>query len=179
MTKYVALLRGIGPSNPNMHGAKLCGVLESLGFTDVHSVISSGNAIFESDLSDIPELEKMLEEEWPKQLGFNATTIIRSQKQLQKLVEANPFGSLNHGSSSYLLVTFFKSSPKVPFKLPYRPPHKPYYFINVIDNSLFSVTDASQLTTTDIMTWLEKQFGKAITSRTWLTVHRVLKKMES
>lgn len=53
MTKYVALLRGIGPSNPNMHGAKLRGVLEGLGFRDVQSVISSGNVIFSSDLTEL------------------------------------------------------------------------------------------------------------------------------
>jgi uncharacterized protein (DUF1697 family) len=58
MARYVALLRGIGPSNPNMHGAKLKSLFESLGFTKVSPVISSGNVIFDSTSKSIAALEK-------------------------------------------------------------------------------------------------------------------------
>ena len=30
---------------------------------------------------------------------------------------------------------------------------------------------------TDLMLWLEKEFGKGITTRTWKTVNRLLEKM--
>src|SRR5688572_19557075 len=102
--KYVALLRGIGPGTPNMRNDKLRGVFEGLGFKNVQSVISSGNIIFETDAIDVKSLETKIEKQWPR-LGFNSTTIIRSQKQLQALVDADPFKGLTHGSSSYLLVT--------------------------------------------------------------------------
>lgn len=178
MAKYVALLRGIGPGNPNMHQSKLCGVLENIGFSNVKGVISSGNVVFDSDLTDIKALETVTEEAWPKQLGFRSTTIVRSQAQLKKLVKADPFADLVHGRSSYLLVTFFKSPTKVTHKFPYTPPGKPYKLIGTLDNTLFTVTDNTVVKTTDLMTWLEKEFGKEITSRTWLTIHRILKKME-
>ena len=178
MPKYVALLRGIGPSNPNMHQKKLCGVLELLGFTSVQGVISSGNVIFESDSKDTKSLEEVIEKAWPEKLRFNSTTIIRSQAELKKLTDADPFKGLDHGRASYLMVTFFKKPSKMPFKLPYQPPDKPYKLIGATSDALFTVTDNSQFPTTDLMTWLEKQFGKEITSRTWLTVHRILKKME-
>lgn len=177
MPKYVALLRGIGPGNPNMHQSKLCSVLENLGFSNVQGVISSGNVIFESNVTDIKKLETMIEKAWPEQLGFTSTTVVRSKEQLERLVEANPFKDLVHGPSSYLLVTFFKNETKVPYKLPYTPPGKPYELIGVLDNALLSVTDNTVVKTTDLMTWLEKEFTKDITSRTWLTVHRILKKM--
>jgi hypothetical protein len=41
--RYVALLRGIMPTNPNMKGEKLKAVFEGLGFSNVHTVIASGN----------------------------------------------------------------------------------------------------------------------------------------
>ncbi|MBA3630747.1 MAG: DUF1697 domain-containing protein [Actinobacteria bacterium] len=44
MKSYVALLRGIGPSNPNMRNDRLRAVFEDLGFSNVRAVISSGNA---------------------------------------------------------------------------------------------------------------------------------------
>lgn len=176
MTKYVALLRGIEPGNPNMHQSKLCEALESLGFSSFRGVISSGNVIFESQITNIKILEAMIEKTWPEQLGFDSTTVVRSQRQLQKLVKANPFGDLVHGSSSYLLVTFFKNPTKVPYELPCTAPGKPYKLVSNLDNALFTVTDNTVIKTTGLMSWLEKEFGKEITSRTWLTIHRILKK---
>ena len=80
MTKYVALIRGIGPGDPRKTNKKLCGVLQELGFTDVESVISSGNVIFESPETDSAALEEKIEAAWPRLLGFTATTIVRSQR---------------------------------------------------------------------------------------------------
>lgn len=161
-----------------MHQKKLCGVLEELGFTNVQGVISSGNVIFESDLQNIKALEDKIEKAWPEKLNFNSTTIIRSQKQLQDLVDKDPFKGLEHGPKSYLMATFFKVPIKINFRLPYQPPSKPYKLLGASDGVLFTVTDNTVLQTTDLMTWLEKQFGKEITSRTWKTVGRILSKME-
>lgn len=177
MAKYVALLRGIGPGNPNMRNEKLREFFEGLGLQNVTTVISSGNVVFESNITDIKSLETMIEEALPIQLEFSSTTIIRSQDQLQKLVDANPFKSTEHGPKSYLMVTFCKNPPKTDLKLPYQPPGKPYQLFNIVDDTLFSITDTTAMPTTDIMQWLEKQFGKQISSRTLLTVHRILKKM--
>lgn len=175
--KYVALLRGIGPGNPNMRNDKLRAVLESLGFENVQTVISSGNVLFESNSKDVKTLQDKIEMAWPEKLAFTSTTIIRSQQQLKELIQVDPFVGLEHGTKSYLLVTFFKHRTNVGFKLPYQPADKPYKLIGMYDNALFTVTDNSQMPTTDLMSWLEKQFGKEITSRTWLTVQRILKKM--
>lgn len=76
--RYVALLRGIAPTNPNMHQAKLCGVLERLGFGNVRGVISSGNVVFASRARNVPRLEATIEKAWPKELGFRSTTIVRT-----------------------------------------------------------------------------------------------------
>jgi uncharacterized protein (DUF1697 family) len=176
--KYVALLRGIGPGNPNMRNEKLRSVLESLSLENVQSVISSGNVLFETAETDPKKLEELIENEWPKQLGFNSTTIVRSQKQLEELTALDPFKGLEHGPKSYLLVTFFQKQTKVDFKLPYSPEGKTYKLIGADEKTLFTVTDNTMVKTTDLMTWLEKQFTKQISSRTWLTVHRILKKMK-
>jgi len=168
--KYVALLRGIGPSNPNMHGAKLKGVLEDLGFKNVQTIISSGNVIFESDSKDIAKLEETIQEAWPKKLGFNSTTIVRSQEQLQALVAQDPYKGVGHSRESYQLVTFFKNAPK---KM-----DSPNFYNNLGVNALCSVIDTTASKTPDFMVKLERQFGKDITSRTWLTIHRILTKFE-
>lgn len=171
--KYVALLRGIGPSNPNMHGAKLKAAAEAAGFKNVQTLLSSGNVIFEASIADQTEIEDKLEKIWPAKLGFNSMTIVRSQQQLQALVDANPYKGAEHSNKkTYLLVTFFKTTPQ-------SVPKENYYTVSDV-NALCSTIDASQLGTPDFMAKADKTYGKNhITSRTWLTIQRVLTKMQN
>jgi uncharacterized protein (DUF1697 family) len=176
MIKYIAFLRGIGPGNPNMRNNRLRAVFEEIGFSNVRSVISSGNIIFETRRTNILEIETEIERALFEKLGFRTTAIIRNEAQIQKLVTANPFGDRIHGADLYLLATFTKNPLKLQFKLPYQPPGKPYELISAIDDTLFTVTDNTLAKTPDVMVWLEKQFGKGISSRTWNTTLRISKK---
>jgi len=153
--RYVALLRGIMPSNPNMHGKKLRSVFEELGFKNVASVIASGNIVFNSPARSASALEKKIEDALPKKLGFKSITIIRSQTEIEALVKKDPFKGIEDEKPNYLIVTFFKDHTK----------------------ELCTVVDLSADKTLNFMSALEKKHGKAITTRTWKTVHRILKKM--
>lgn len=152
-------------------------VLRKLGFSNVQSVISSGNIIFESDEIDPFRLECMIEEAWPRLLGFQATTIVRSQAQLQSILDIDPFGGRPHTAQSYLLMTFMKRPTNPKFILPFQPAGKPYTIIGYNGGVLFSITDNTLMKTTDLMSWLERQFSKDITSRTPLTIQQILKRM--
>ncbi|HJS19131.1 MAG TPA: DUF1697 domain-containing protein [Anaerolineales bacterium] len=177
MTKYVALLRGIGPGIPNMRNDKLRGFFEDLGFTDVKTVISSGNVIFESPSRNVKELESTIEEALPRKLGFNSTTIIRSKQQLQRLFDNDPFKGMEHSQKSSLNVTFLKRKTKTDIKFPYEVENRAYTILGMYDNAICSVLDLTSPKTPDLFSWLEKKFGKAITTRTWKTVERILKVM--
>lgn len=159
-----------------MRNDKLCAVFEEIGFSKVRSVISSGNIIFETHRANVLELETEIEQALFAKLGFHTTAIIRNETQLQKLVTANPFGSRIHGTGLYLLTTFTKSPLKLHLDLPFQPPGKPYQVIRTIDDTVFTVTDNTLAKTPDIMTWLEKELGKEISSRTWNTILRISKK---
>ena len=94
------MLRGIGPTNPNMKGEKLRGVFEGLGFSGVQTVITSGNVIFDSRSKNQAALEAKIEKELPKRLGFTSTTIIRNKEELEALVKKNPFKGRQHNQRS-------------------------------------------------------------------------------
>ena len=177
MTKYVALLRGIAPLNPNMRNDKLRGLFEKLGFANVKTVISSGNVIFESPSGSIRKLEDRIENALPEALGFNSTTIIRSQKQVQQLVDKNPFKGMEHSQKSSLNVTFLKKRRKIDIKFPYKVDNRDYTLLGMYGGAICSVIDLTSAKTPDLMVWLEKKFGKEITTRTWKTVERILKAM--
>ncbi len=155
MAAYVAFLRGIMPSNPNMRNEKLRGVFEGLGFSDVRTVISSGNVIFESKSKSVPALEAKVEKALMKDLGIKSPAYVRSKKELESLIKKDPFKGSEHGKESYLIVTFLKKKPR----------------------EIFSVLDMRDPNTSDFMRILEKKHGKDITTRTWKTVERIMQKI--
>ena len=163
--------------NPNQQNVRLRGVCEDLGLRNVRTVVASGNVVFETDTTDVPALEAHLEAAWLDKLGFNSTTIIRSRSDLQSIVDADPFSGLEHGKTTYLLVTFFKDPIAADLALPYAVPGRDYRIVAATPSELYSVTDTTGARTPDLMAWLERQFGKDLTSRTRLTVSRILAKM--
>ncbi len=177
MARYVALLRGISPTNPNMRNEKLRGVFEGLGFTKVETVISSGNVIFESSSESAKALEGTIEKAIVEKLGFTSAVIVRSQQEIQHLVDQNPFKGVIDAKPLYLITTFFKQEPELTFKLPHRPKDKPYKILHMQGGAISSVIDLTDSKTPDFMTWLEKQWGKGVTTRTWKTVNRIRKKL--
>jgi uncharacterized protein (DUF1697 family) len=177
MKSYVALLRGIMPQNPNMRNDKLRGVFEGLGFSNVRSVIGSGNILFETDASDTQQLESAIEQALTARLGITSTTIIRSQDELLRLVKHDPFKDISQPDAHYLTVTFCKTRPQPSFSFPHQPANKNYTLINLYDREICCVSAREGARTTNLMTWLEKQFGKEITTRTYKTVGKIIDKL--
>lgn len=173
---YVALLRGIGPMNPNMRNEKLRGVFEHLGFSKVQTVISSGNVLFETHATDHKALERMIERALPEQLGFTSTAVVLAREELTNMAAHNPFTGHEHSSKTYLTVTFGKERFRAPFETPYVA-KEGASVLRIYDRSVFSLVNLTGKTP-DLMTWLERTFSKQITTRTWKTVGRILERFE-
>jgi len=161
--------------NPKMKNQRLRTLFDEFGFTDVQTVISSGNVVFDARSRNIGSLEATIEKALPTRLGFSSTTIVRSRDQLQSLVDQDPFGSLEDGPSSRLNVTFLKRPSKVRLTFPYRAEDGSFELLGLYEGAVCSATDLSRLRTPDLMGWLEKTYGKEVTTRTWKTVGRILR----
>ena len=90
-TTYIALLRGI-----NLAGRRrvampsLREALAEAGFEDVATYIQSGNLVLDSGKAAAglrTELEKVIEDRF----GFAVPVIVRTRKQLDAVISANPF----------------------------------------------------------------------------------------
>lgn len=179
MQRYVALLRGIAPSGRNMTNDKLRGVLERLGFSQVSSVLSSGNVLFHSGERSVPALERRIEAGLASDLGLASTTIVRSLPDLQALLATDPFPGLVHGAGSYLTATFVKDAADAPPGVPATTdPRIRLVGYDPAARVVLAVTDTTAAGgTPDFMAWLERSYGKAITTRSWLTVQRIARRL--
>lgn len=181
MHQYAALLRGIAPSGTNMTNDKLRGVFERLGLAAVASVLASGNIVFRSADDDIPALEQRIEDALAGDLGVVSRTIIRGRAELRALVDSDPFPGLAHGPRTYLTATFLKDASTAPDVIPdQRDPRSQVVRFDRAARVVLAVTDTSSPgRTPDLMSWLERSYGKDITTRTWLSVQRIVTKLES
>ena len=181
MDQYAALLRGIAPSGPNMTNDKLRGVFERLGFEMVASVLASGNIVFRSAEADVPTLEHRIEDALTSDLGIASRTIIRAYSELRALLDSDPFPGLTHGRGTYLTATFLKDAATAPDRIPQQPDLLTQVVrYDKVARVVLAITDNSHPgATPGFMSWMEKSYGKDITTRSWLTVQRIVRKLES
>jgi uncharacterized protein (DUF1697 family) len=88
--KYIALLRGInvgGNRKVEMKGLK--SLFESFGYANVSTYINSGNVIFESEDEHKTVLKK-INTGLNKNYGFNIPTLVKTEKEMKKIVGAIP-----------------------------------------------------------------------------------------
>jgi uncharacterized protein (DUF1697 family) len=89
--RRIALLRGINiGSRQRVSMPELRELLEGLGYTDVQTLVQSGNVVFTSRAAPAT-LERKLEQEIDEQLGVDPNVVVRTRDELAAAIEANPF----------------------------------------------------------------------------------------
>ena len=106
MQKYIAFLRAINVGGHTVKMDRLQEIFESFGFTNVETFIASGNVIFETKSKDSTVLEKLIEQELKKALGFEVATFIRSGSELAGIADYKPFPKPQMDSATALNVAF-------------------------------------------------------------------------
>jgi uncharacterized protein (DUF1697 family) len=109
---HVALLRGV---NLGGHRSVAMGDLrtfaESLGFTEVRTLLNSGNLVFRTAGRSSAELEQLLETRAEKHLGFRTDFRVRTATELSAVLRDNPFPAEAKQDPSRLIVFFLKKTP--------------------------------------------------------------------
>lgn len=90
--------------NLKMSDLKRC--LEVAGFTDVKTLLSSGNAAFDSSARSAQAIERQIDAALTKQLGRTFYTIVRSRTELQEMIHGDPFAAFELPPASKRVVTF-------------------------------------------------------------------------
>ena len=111
MKRYAAFLRGVMPTNCKM--ADLQQAFEAAGFTDVRTVLGSGNVAFSAPATPTARLERQAEAAMDRHLGKRFLTIVRSMDELAKLLATDPYKG-KVPAEAKRNVTFLRAAPRAP-----------------------------------------------------------------
>ncbi len=112
MAVFVLLLRAIGPgTHDKMSMAALLAGCEKAGFTDVTTVGNTGNVILRSDKSAALTRKAVQAVVAGFGLGPGVEVFIRTPRQMQMVVRANPFPQAAEDHPSYVGVCSFHRTP--------------------------------------------------------------------
>src|SRR5215211_1594331 len=172
--RYAAFLRGINVGgHRKIKMTDLARIFSEMGFTDVRTVIASGNVVFSSDEANETELTKKIERALEQELGYPIDVMLRGVAWLQELIERDPFASVT-GDEGHRYVSFMQSAPKETPDLPYDAPDEYYAVLALHDRDVFWLSrKMPNGRHGDSGKFISKHVGKVATVRNWNTVVKI------
>ena len=107
MMRQVALLRGVNLGKRQVIMSELRALCEGAGFTNVHTLLASGNVVLsakEKGAKLQAKLEKLILDE----MELKTDVFVRTGAELDALIAANPFKTFAKSKSNFLVVTFMR-----------------------------------------------------------------------
>lgn len=151
--------------NTKMPELKAC--FDSAGFTNVKTILSSGNLAFDCDLIDEREIEKIAEEHMVKNLGRSFFTIVRSAQSLAHLLSSDPYTLHGIPSNAKRVMTFMRDTRQPQVELPLMQNNASVFLLaERVAFTAYIPTDKGAI----FMRLIERAFGKDVTTRTVKTV---------
>src|SRR6187402_2248804 len=104
---YAVFLRGINVGgNKKVPMAQLKATLEGMGFTDVRTLLASGNVILTAKKENISALTKRIAAALEKEFGFTIPVLVREMSRLEEMFASEPFKGITVTKDIRLYVTF-------------------------------------------------------------------------
>jgi uncharacterized protein (DUF1697 family) len=169
MSMHIALLRAVNVGGTGkIKMADLRDMAQAMGFTQVSTVLQSGNLVF--DALSAKDLEDRLEAELDKRFGLKSAVIVRSGAAWAKIVAANPFLDEAKDDPSHTLAMPLKTEPSADGESALRAAIKGRETVTVVGQTAYFVypdgIGESKLTAAII----ERHLGAKGTARNWNTV---------
>ena len=111
MPRYAALLRGINVGKAKAVAmADLRSLLEGLGYSEVQTLLRSGNAVFSAPRVKAQAVERAIEKALETQLGMDVSCLASTKAELDNVVAGDPFEGVATNGSRYLAL-FLSAQP--------------------------------------------------------------------
>jgi uncharacterized protein (DUF1697 family) len=169
---HVALLRGINLGSRNrVSMPDLRALLGSLEAEEVATYVQSGNVVFKSSDSSA-NLTRAIERRIRRDLGLSVTVLLRTPRQLAKVLAGNPFAK-DVKDPTKLHVTFLAEKPDRARARELDPKRAEPDELRFAGQEIYlhcpNGYGRSKLTNA----YFEKQLGMAATTRNWKTVTKL------
>ncbi len=172
MPRYVVLLRGVNVGKGNrVPMADFKELLDQLGYTDVRTLLNSGNAVFTSSARSAPKLATAIAAEVEDPFGVTTPVIVKSAADVATIISGNPMPPPDDHHSRFL-VAFGPSEAAVQALQPLvslaRPPER----LILTKHAAYLYCPEGILQSTVGEAMLGKA-GKGVTTRNWDTVLKI------
>jgi uncharacterized protein (DUF1697 family) len=119
MARYIAFLRGINVGGHQVKMDDLRKWFEALGLDNVATFIASGNIIFETGNAKPATLTARIERRLHDELGYEVPTFLRTDAELARIADHEPFADLEaaDGGSSYVAFLYKRPSARAARKV--------------------------------------------------------------
>ncbi len=178
MVNYVSLLRGINVGgNKIVKMESLSKSLQKIGFSNIKTILASGNIIFAFKEVDLKSLSSLISKIIKTDFGFDVSVMVFTSQEFLNLASNSPFESQN--SSNYEYVTFIREKPKKSSGLIQNAALESGFEIVKLDGlSVYSLVPKDSKKSVDFMKMMEIYFTKDITTRNWNTIQKIIAELE-
>lgn len=175
-TVYVAWLRAINVGGNRMVKMDaLKRIFTKLGGQHVRTLINSGNVAFEHEKQGEAALRKSIEQALEDALGFDVTTIVRTEQELLSLIDSEPFQGVATDEHTRLYVTFLADEPTAAQWKALRALASPMQEFTRCGRELCTVYRKDRAAKEPFSnTLIETVLGTRATTRGWPTVQKML-----
>ncbi|NNE75495.1 MAG: DUF1697 domain-containing protein [Pricia sp.] len=116
METYIVFLRGINVSGQKkIKMLDLKSMLEKLGFDKVQTYIQSGNVVLTAIEKDAEAIELKIKSSIAKTFGYEVPVIAKSKKQIEEILERNPYKDFESLDKKGLYFVLLKNRPEEKF----------------------------------------------------------------
>ncbi|MGH9097129.1 MAG: DUF1697 domain-containing protein [Acidimicrobiales bacterium] len=174
MPKFALLLRGINVGgNKRVAMADLRQLLSELGFTEVATLLQSGNAVFSFRRTKPEVLARRIQSAIREQLGLEVSCIVRSREEMEAVMAGNPLGKVATDGSKLLLV-FLSESPDHKRMAEHDAVELDADQIRLGDRVIYQWCPEGILAAPAVGGFVEKYWSVTTTGRNWNTVTKLV-----
>jgi uncharacterized protein (DUF1697 family) len=178
MMRFVAFLRNVNLGQPRSPSrAQLESAFLQAGAAAATSFLSNGTLIFSVSESRLASLiAKKACDELEKVCGMTEPVYVRSFERLAGLVGEDPFSKWTDVLIAERAISFFDRKPGAVVEAPIESERKDCLIFRIDEGDAFSITREVGGKTGYPTPVLEKVLGAPVTTRSWTTILRMIKK---
>lgn len=179
MPVIISLLRGINVGgHKKIRMADLRGLYTALGLRATRTILQSGNAVFQTEETDLPFVQARIEMGILDQFGFEVRVILRAAADFRSIIGRHPFSDAQASETKKMVLVFLSARPSLDDVDKLRAGKPGREFIHADGSELYIFYTDGQAGSKLDNSRIERALGLQSTARNWNTCQRLLQLLD-